>query len=119
MFMNKLIKLDYYAILATKYHEEINVSKTTTSDDVALFVSYSGNNHDLNQNIPILKMNGCKIITITSNPDSVSARSADVLIPIPDKENEEKMATFYSQLSFHYILSILYSLLHLKIRKHN
>ena len=36
---------------------------------------------------------------------------------IPHKEKDEKIATFYSQLAFNYILSIIYSLIY-KRNKH-
>ena len=36
---------------------------------------------------------------------------------IPHKEKNEKIATFYSQISFQYVLSILYSLLYKKQKK--
>ena len=38
-------------------------------------------------------------------------------ILIPQKEKTEKIATFYSQLSFQYVLSIIYSLLYKKYQQ--
>jgi DNA-binding MurR/RpiR family transcriptional regulator len=83
------------------------------SDDLALFVSYSGKSQIV-ECLPILKKKGIPIIGITSGKDSPVGKMADELILIPDKENSafDKVSTFYSQVSFSLILDILYSILY-------
>lgn len=115
-FINKLIKLNYYAILATSKYDEFYYSQGATENDVALIVSYSGNVEVIEKCIPVLKKNRCKIITISAHSECIIAKYADIFIQIPDKENDDKIATFYSQLAFSYIFSLFYSMLHLKIK---
>lgn len=115
-FIHKLIKLNYYAILATDKYDETYYSQGTNENDAALLVSYSGKIEMIEKCVPILKKNLCRIITISANPDTIMAKYADVFIQIPDKENDDKISTFYSQLAFSYIFSLFYSMLHLKIK---
>ena len=118
-FINKLIKINYYAISATDNHEEIFISSSAKSQDCALFISYSGESADLKKCFHILKRSGCKVITITANENSLIATKSDMCILLPDKENDNKIATFYSQLAFQYVLNIIYSLLYAKLKKAN
>ena len=64
-----------------------------------------------------LLYNHVPIITITSNADDILFQYSRYHILIPHKENNEKIATFYSQISFQYVLSILYSLLYKRHQK--
>lgn len=118
-FINKLIKINYYAISATDNHEEISISTSVNSQDCALFISYSGKTVDYSNYFYILKKSGCKIITITANENSIIAKNSDLCILLPNKENDNKIATFYSQLAFQYVLNIIYSLLYAKLKKAN
>lgn len=116
-FINKLIKINYYAISATDNHEETSISASVNSQDCALFISYSGETVDYSNCFYILKRCGCKIITITANEKSIIAQKSDLCILLPNKENDNKIATFYSQLAFQYVLNIIYSLLYAKLKK--
>lgn len=113
-FINKLMKINYYPILATENYEETYMSANTTSQDCALFLSYSGNHFSYKKCLQILKQHHCTTITITAHQNSLLYKYSDYHLLIPDKENEQKIATFYSQLTFHYLLSIIYSLIYAK-----
>lgn len=116
-FINKLIKLNYFAISATDNHEEISISKSAMKQDCALFISYSGGDINYLEAFQILKRAECKTIVITANKDSRIAKDCDYCILLPDMEKNHKIATFYSQLAFQYILNIIYSLLYVKMKK--
>ncbi len=111
-FMNKLIKINCYPILATENYEEIHMSYNANEKDCALFLSYSGHYYTYQKCLQILKRNHCQTIAITAHKDSLLYKYCDYHLLIPDKEDDQKIATFYSQLTFHYILSIIYSLLY-------
>ena len=84
-FINKLAKLNLFPVLATQYGEEIYISKQLQPGDFALFISYSGENTSLLECMKILN------------------------------QKQNKIATFYSQLAFMYILNNLHALIyHLK-----
>ena len=113
--MNKLIKINIYAILATEYHEELFTSKNVTSDDCAIFVTYRGQKDLFLKCMQEVKKSGAKIILITANRDSVLTRLSNNQIILPNKEHDDRIATFYSQLAFNYILTVIYALLHKKV----
>lgn len=117
-FMNKLIKIGRYAFFADENGDHNAVTATTTENDCAFFVSYSGIEDFFPACIHGLKNNGTKIITMTSNPDSIIARAADECILLPDLEDDHKYATFYSQQAFSYVLNILYAVLYAQSLKH-
>lgn len=115
-FTNKLIKIGKFFYIATENKEEVSFSKAATTQDVALFITYS--KQDVyRESLRILLYNHVPIITITSNHDDILFKYSHYHILIPHKEKNEKIATFYSQISFQYVLSILYSLLYKKQKK--
>lgn len=115
-FTNKLIKIGKFFYIATENKEEVSFSKAATPQDVALFITYS--KQDVyRESLRILLYNHVPIITITSNHDDILFKYSRYHILIPHKEKNEKIATFYSQISFQYVLSILYSLLYKKQKK--
>ena len=89
-FINKLVKIGKFFILTTESYKAC---------------------------LKILFQKRCKIIVITSNCDNPLVKYSNYHIIIPHKEKDEKIATFYSQLAFNYILSIIYSLIY-KRNKH-
>ena len=115
-FTNKLIKIGKFFYIATENREEISFSMAATPQDVALFITYS--KQDVyRDSLRTLLYNHVPIITITSNTDDILFQYSRYHILIPHKENNEKIATFYSQISFQYVLSILYSLLYKRHQK--
>lgn len=111
-FINKLIKLDIYPILATQYSEEQYISNQMKSGDFALFISYSGDSNTLLKCIKIINQKGIPTALISANKQSKLITYSKYKIMIPDYEKENKIATFYSQLSFMYILNNLYALIY-------
>ncbi|MBK9161837.1 MAG: KpsF/GutQ family sugar-phosphate isomerase [Nitrosomonadales bacterium] len=58
-----------------------------TSEDVIIALSYSGESQELMTIVPVIKRQGAKLISMTGNPSSSLARSADVhLNAAVDKE---------------------------------
>ena len=110
-FINKLTKLNYFPILATKNREDGYLIQNISKEDCVLFMTYSGNK-DFNQYSYLIKKRGCPILSITSNENSAVYTKSDYRILIPSKELENKISTFYSQLAFHYLLNLIYSLIY-------
>ncbi|MDD8048986.1 MAG: MurR/RpiR family transcriptional regulator [Thomasclavelia sp.] len=117
-FINKLTKLNIYIINANENGEAIANSINTTSNDLALFISYKGKNV-FDKCTSLLKNNGTKIVSITANDNSVISKYSDYTLLISDKEHDSKIATFYSQFVFEYILNTIYALLFSKNYKIN
>lgn len=111
-FSNKLVKIGMYTIMATTYSDQLSVLDGIHEDDAALFISYGGAN--MIECIDPLKEKKVPIIGITANASSPIATKSNIGILIPNKEGktQEKIATFYSQVSISLILNIIYSLMH-------
>lgn len=114
-FINKLAKLNLFPTLATQYGEEIYISKQLQPGDFVLMISYGGNNASLLDCLKILNQKGIPVALMTANQKSPLMIYSQYQILIPDYEKQNKIATFYSQLAFMYILNNLYALIyHLK-----
>lgn len=111
-FINKLSKIDIFPVLASSTGQEVHVAQSLRDGDCAIFISYSGTSPVCKKSLPLLKNKQAKIIGLTSNKSSLLAQNSDCCILIPRMEKDEKIAIFYSQLAFRYLLDILYSLLY-------
>lgn len=110
-FMNKLLKVNIFPYLATQYQEEMHVSRQLGKDDLAFFISYSGQDRML-ECMKILNEKHVPIYLLTANKESGLRAYSDETILIPDYEKENKIATFYSQLAFQYVLSNIYAIVY-------
>lgn len=76
---------------------------------------YSGENTSLLECMKILNKKGIQTALVTANLQSPLVVYSQHQIIIPDYEKQNKIATFYSQLAFMYILNNLHALIyHLK-----
>lgn len=116
-FINKLMKINCYPISATDNHEELATSQNVRKDDCVIFVTYRADSLILIECMQIVKRTGCKVIVITANEQSVLTKLSDYHIILPYKEKDNRIATFYSQLSFNYVLSVIYALIYTKTEK--
>ncbi len=109
-FSYELNKLGILTIQPTQFNESVAISATATKEDVAFFVSYSGDYvHMMKKELSLLQKNHCKIILVTA---ADTAPEADLLIHFPKEEElSEKISIFYSQFALRYILSCLYSVI--------
>lgn len=113
-FKNKMLKIGKHFINATDRGEEVVVSSYANKDDCAIFITYSSTNQKYIRNAKILKLRGTPIVTITANPNSFLKKYSDYFVCIPNLEDPiNSIATFYSQISFEYVLNIIYSLVYL------
>ncbi len=85
-----------------------------TSEDLALFVSYSGEMKEINDELYTLRRRRVPIIALTGSIESYLAGMSTRTIVIPHLEGttDEKVATFYSQFAFDYILNVIYALIY-------
>lgn len=109
-FINKLIKINIFPILATDNREEFYICKNMTKHDCAFFISYSAEFNNYKHCVEILNNNNVPIVTISATENSPLIKRSNYSFIIPDCEHEDKIATFYSQLAFQFILNILFSL---------
>jgi len=118
-FMNMLLKIGCFPILATDNGEEGHISTFITKEDCALFVTYSGNYARYQSCTKILKRNHVPILLLTANPKSALYKLSTCRICVPNQEDKDNIATFYSQHVFGYLLNLLYSLMFKKYKTEN
>lgn len=110
--INKLVKINIFPILATQYHEEYNVSQNMKTTDLAFFISYRGDNQSFHECLKILNQKGIPSVILTAHEKSILAKQCHYQFIIPDYEKENKIATFYSQHAFMYVLNNLYAFIY-------
>lgn len=111
-FINKMIKINYFPILATENQEELHIAKQMTKDDCALFITYGAKQLRLQECVNIARQRRVPCVLMTANAQTPLIKKCEYHIVIPDYEHDEKIATFYSQLAFLYIFSLIYSLIY-------
>lgn len=112
VFVNKLNKINYFPIIATENREEVYISDNLNFNDFALFISYQGTNETYLACMRKLKIKKVTTCLITANPHTPLAKITDLLITVPNQEGDKKIATFYSQFAFNYILNLIFSLIY-------
>lgn len=113
-FKNKGSKIGFFPILATENGEQDYVAQQMNHKDCAFFVSYSGQHKEFDNCVKILRRKGVPILLLTAHSETKLAQKATYCLSIPDLEKEEKIATFYSQIVFHYVLNLLFAKLYQK-----
>lgn len=117
-FANRLIKLNMNAVLANNNGEGQTLAMNVQKDDVVIFVTYTARN-SLKACFEECRKSDAYLVTITANHDSIFTQGVDETILIQNKEGDEdaKVSTFYSQLTFDFIFNVIYSLLYNKVHK--
>lgn len=118
-FLNKMMKIRCYGTLATENNDELHLSEQVTEKDCAMFVTYSGKQAQFPPCLKRLKENHVPVIALTAHPESLVGKEADILIAIEDREGreDERIATFYSQLCFSYVLNMIWSLVYVQKKR--
>ncbi|MFC6176405.1 MurR/RpiR family transcriptional regulator [Companilactobacillus huachuanensis] len=111
-FQNKLMKINLNANLPSLTEESKFMAANYTKNDCALLISYSGQSKDTYQLAQILRLNGAKIITVTSDKNSKIAKLSNIVLPVANMESKTvKISPFASQVGIEYVLNTLYSCL--------
>ncbi|MFC7394467.1 MurR/RpiR family transcriptional regulator [Scopulibacillus cellulosilyticus] len=83
-------------------HFQLMAASQLTKEDVAVFISHSGNNRDLLEVLSIAKETGCKTLGITSFKKSLLSQNVDIVLYTISQETEyrsEALASRIAQLS--------------------
>lgn len=110
IFRARLMKLNLYAINGEEYSFTAYNMANLTSEDMALFITYSGNHKGYNSYIPMLNSRHVHTAVITANAASTLSQNAQDQILIPHIEsNDEKIASFASTEELNYVLEVIYA----------
>lgn len=119
-FQSKLIKINKFAIIAEEYSDESWTASNLNADDLAIFLSYTGNSDNYLKQIQFLKKQKVPTLLITGNPESKMIQVADQVITIVQNEFDVfKVSTFASQITFEYVLDTLFAIIYSKSYKEN
>lgn len=111
-FINKLLKLNIYPILASESYEDVATSCNIRKNDCVMFISYSFKSSRFTEFYQMIKDRPIDMIAITANEKHIISKMSKYRLIVADKENNHKIATFYSQFVFDYLLNILYSMIY-------
>ncbi|HAZ5473748.1 TPA: MurR/RpiR family transcriptional regulator [Enterococcus faecium] len=112
-FQNKMVKLNKFLIMAEEYSDSSWNAANLTSEDCAIFISYSGRIHHYERIMTYLKHVEAPTLLITGNQHSEMAKQADMCLVISQEEYDfAKVATFSSQIAFDYVLNTLFSVIY-------
>lgn len=112
-FQARLTRIGVNFLVTPVYGEQGHLSRTLTSQDCALLLSYSGSTESTLLCARLLKQNHVPTICITAEPKSELANLCDIALLLPAKEDKfHRIASFFSQACMEYYLNIMYSYLY-------
>lgn len=119
-FQNKLVKINKFAIISEEYSDEAWNASNLTSQDCALFLSYSGTSPQYKRMLQHFSNKKIPTILITGNADSdLIPLAAKTIVVVQEEYDFVKVGTFASQVAFQYVLDTLYSILYAKEYSNN
>ncbi|KRL28133.1 rpir family sialic acid utilization regulator [Companilactobacillus paralimentarius DSM 13238 = JCM 10415] len=119
-FQSKLVKINKFAIIAEEYSDESWTSVNLDENDLAIFLSYTGNSANYLKLIKFLKQQKVPTLLVTGNPDSKMIQYASQTIAIIQNEYDIfKVSTFASQITFEYLLDTLFAIVYSQSYKKN
>ncbi|KRM95387.1 rpir family sialic acid utilization regulator [Liquorilactobacillus aquaticus DSM 21051] len=119
-FQNKLIKINKFSIIAEEYADEIWAAANIGKDDLAIFLSYTGNGEKRCKIMQFLSKRHIPTLLLTGNPQSKFIPYVSQSIVIIQTEYDTlKIGTFSSQVSFEYLLNTLFAVVYSQSYQHN
>ena len=120
-FQNKLVKIGKIVIIADEYNDSQWRAAAIRPQDCAVFLSYGGSSPTHTQFLKILAKRKIPTLVITGNPHSDQVKLADVALVTSQSENGDvlKVSTFASQVTFEYVLDVLFSIMYAREYQHN
>ncbi|QXE03251.1 MurR/RpiR family transcriptional regulator [Terribacillus sp. DMT04] len=111
-FQNKMLKIHKHVIIATELAEWAYHTQNSDKNDCAIMLSYHGMSDTLAKAAAYLHAQETPILVITAEEEGKLTKWGTTNLIVPNSEEKfAKIGTFSSQLSFEYILNILYACL--------
>ena len=120
MFQLDMMRIGVPVHICSIQGEELFVPAIIGKDDCMIFISYSGETHELIQIAQTLKEKKTPIIVLTSIGDNHLSHYADYILNIGSREKIfTKIAPFASQASMEYLLNVIFACIFQKDYKQN
>ncbi|WP_068268071.1 MurR/RpiR family transcriptional regulator [Caviibacter abscessus] len=104
---NRFLRYGKFSTAITDSHFQIMYSSTTTSNDLIIVISLSGETIDLIYPLNVAKNNNCKIIAITNYIMSPIAKMADICLLTAGKETPLNGGSLIAKISQLYLIDII------------
>lgn len=117
---SKLIKINKFAVIADEYSDESWTAANLTEDDLAIFISYTGDGIQRLKIIEFLGEHNVPTLLFTGNPESkLITYATQTILTTQDELNVMKVSTFASQIAFEYLLNTLFAIVYSRSYQQN
>ncbi|AHF57497.1 MurR/RpiR family transcriptional regulator [Spiroplasma eriocheiris] len=107
-FQEKILRLGFNAISVNDFHNGYFLAKNSTSEDLTIVVSYSGETQDLIKLARIAQENACPILLVCKKANNTISKIADYQITISSNESIERTISSTSRFALLFALDIIY-----------
>ncbi|AGM25291.1 MurR/RpiR family transcriptional regulator [Spiroplasma chrysopicola] len=108
-FQEKLLRLGFNIFVVNDFHSGYFLAKQLSPDDLAIFISYSGETLDLIKLAKVCHDNKTPITVICKNANNSLAAIANYAITISSNESIERLISTTSRFALLFALDMLYS----------
>lgn len=110
-FQMKLERISRLSVLYTDYHMMNMAASNTTPEDLAIFISYSGQTQELQAMIRECRKNQTPILAVTRYDTSYLSANCTVCLYVPSIEKPLRPGAGSSRISMLALIDLLYTLL--------
>lgn len=111
-FVSNMRRIQYDVQISNLFDYPSFEAYNLSSDTVALFISYTGNNPEIVQLFKLVNRNNIQSVSITSMGENILSRDSTYYLKMSTQEKlYSKIATFNTSTSLIYLLNTIYSVL--------
>lgn len=104
----KFTRLGKYCSAYSNFENQLKEAKSLTSKDVGFIISFSGETSFIIKLKKIMQRRNIKLITLTSEPHSHSAKGADVILQVSSIRNENFNSPVLQELAMISLINVIY-----------
>ena len=105
----KFLRIRYPALYNADYHVSLTIAANLTPNDVAIFISYSGETPDTLKILNLAKKQGAFIIAITRPGGNIAANNSDVNLFVNSPQTDKRSGAMSSRLAQFVMADILFT----------
>lgn len=105
----KLLRIRYPALYSADYHISLTIAANLTPNDVAIFISYSGETPDTLKILNLAKKQGAYIIAITRPAGNIASSNSDVNLFVNSPQTDKRSGAMSSRLAQLVMADILFT----------
>ncbi len=106
---DKLLRIGYPAVYSPDYHVSLNIAATLTSEDVAIFFSYSGETEEMLRLCEIADEQNACILSVTRPAENHLAGQAEISLFINSPQTDKRIGAMSSRIAQLVMADILFN----------